>query len=81
MRWRKVAIVKTPRGLREDCGWAEIVLSEGPIAEAACGAKGPVLGLYDFLDGGAAAVYLGEEIEVRSVRKRGEDRPWTMGVD
>lgn len=80
IQWRKVAIVKTPRGLREDCAWADVVLSAGPIAKGACGAEGPVLGLYDFLDDGAAAIYLGEGIEVRSARRRGEVRPWTKGV-
>lgn len=77
VQWRKVAIAKTLRGLREDCAWAQVVLSEGPIAKAACVAGGPVLGLYDFMDGGAHAVYLGNEIEVRSVRLRDENRPWT----
>lgn len=81
IKWRKVAIVKTPRGLREDCAWADVVLSAEPIAKGVCETEGPVLGLYDFLDDGAAAVYLGDKIEVRSVGERGADRPWTMGVD
>lgn len=74
--WKKVAIVRTPRALREDCAWADIFISEGPVAKAACETAGPVLGLYDYLEGGAMAVYLGD-MEIRSVRGRGEMRPWT----
>lgn len=76
VEWRKVAIVRTPRALREDCAWADIFISEGPVAKAACETAGPVLGLYDYLEGGAQAVYL-DDLRIVRARAKGEDRPWT----
>lgn len=78
IEWRKVAIVRTPKALREDCAWADIFIAEGPVAKAACETEGPVLGLYDYLEGGAMAVYL-EDMRIAPARRKDEDRPWTKG--
>ena len=76
IEWKKVAIVRTPKAMREDCAWADIFISEGPVAKAACETQGPVLGLYDYLEGGAMTVYL-EDMRIVRTRKDGEVRPWT----
>ena len=76
IEWKKLAIVRTPKAMREDCAWADIFISEGPVAKAACETQGPVLGLYDYLEGGAMAVYL-EDMRIVRTRKDGEVRPWT----
>ena len=76
IEWKKLAIVRTPKAMREDCAWADIFISEGPVAKAACETQGPVLGLYDYLEGRAMAVYL-EDMRIVRTRKDGEVRPWT----
>lgn len=72
LKGRKVSVVFKDRAGREDCGWAEVMVAEIPVR---C-REGVVVDLYDAKKRGAHAVFLGEEVVVRSVGRAYKQRPW-----
>lgn len=81
IKGKKVAFVHTPRAFYEDCGWADLVVADIPLSGRKCAATPVVIDLYDALDNGAHAVYLGEDgVEVRSVGEEIGERAWTGDV-
>ncbi|PZO79527.1 MAG: hypothetical protein DI626_11550 [Micavibrio aeruginosavorus] len=73
----KVSIVHTPKAYREDCAWADLILSDIPLRKIrGCNSGAVRFDLFDFRRGGAHAFYFGKDRI--SVRKVSGDtlRPW-----
>jgi len=65
-------------GQAEDCAGAEIVIARDPV-RGECKAE-TVIDFFDLRAGGAHALYLGDEIEVRSVTGDRGVRPWAVSA-
>lgn len=80
LRGQKISVVFNKRGVREDCAWADVMVSRVPVKEWECGEHIRVLDLYDFKRDGAHAIYVREdEVKVRSVGAENGQRPWSSG--
>jgi len=75
---RNVSFVRNRAAFYEDCAWADVIVAEIPLKRWRCEKENLVLDLYDFLDGGAHAVYVGRDVRVRSVGEESGVRPWTV---
>ncbi|MDX1402032.1 MAG: ComEC/Rec2 family competence protein, partial [Kiloniellales bacterium] len=74
---RKVAYVKQPEALLEDCGSADVLISLEPLLGLDCSRPAVVLDRFDFWRNGAYAIWIsGESIEALSVRAARGERPW-----
>ncbi|PZQ45055.1 MAG: hypothetical protein DI551_08595 [Micavibrio aeruginosavorus] len=73
---KHVSLIYTRRAFFEDRDWADVMIGEIPLPEERQG-KRVVLGLFDFKDDGAHAVYLRGGVQVRSVGSDAGERPWT----
>jgi competence protein ComEC len=77
MKGRRVAFETQPAAAAEDCGWADIIVSNTPIRDRTTCAAKTVVDLFDLYDNGVYAITLDQDKTetVRSVRGR---RPWTV---
>jgi competence protein ComEC len=76
---RRIAVVRHPVALFEDCRVADVVVSLEPV-RIPCRAPA-VIDRFDLWRNGAHAVWVGDDgaIDVRSVREMRGDRPWVVG--
>ncbi|MGB0720590.1 MAG: hypothetical protein ACPGRX_08950, partial [Bdellovibrionales bacterium] len=58
----------------EDCGWADVIISEDPVRGQACAAR--VIDRFDVYKHGAHGLVLGEGIGVERVEDSRGARPW-----
>lgn len=72
---KRVAFVRDPLALEEDCQHAVLVVSAVPV-RIPCNAKG-VIDRFDLWRNGAHAIYL-DGLEIRSVNAYRGRRPWTL---
>ncbi|MCB1529855.1 MAG: ComEC family competence protein [Rhodospirillales bacterium] len=79
LRGRRVSFPKTALAQKEDCGWADILISPFPVRDKECGAE-IVIDRFDVAKNGAYALWLaGKSVKIRSVRDVRGQRPWTGG--
>jgi competence protein ComEC len=74
-----VSFVKKEQAVREECAWADIIISQVPILQKVCKAmsENSIYDLYDFKKNGAYAFYVGDGgFRAESVNERAGDRPW-----
>ncbi len=76
---RRIAVVRQPAALFEDCQLADVVVSLEPV-RVPCRAA-TVIDRFDLWRNGAYAIWVGDDgaIDVRSVREMRGDRPWVIG--
>ncbi len=74
----KVSIVHTPKAYREDCGWADLIVSDIPLRQIkGCHSGAVRFDLFDFRRDDAHAFYFGKDkLAVRKVGGGGKSRPW-----
>jgi competence protein ComEC len=75
VKGKKISILRHMAAVREDCGWADVVISQIPLKK--CGAAATI-DLYDAKYKGAHAVYIGRSVDVQSVAKEEGRRPWSL---
>lgn len=75
---KHVSILRTRRAFFEDWDWADVMIADFPLPEEKKDGGKVILGLYDFLDGGAHTVYLrGDDVRVMTVGEEVGKRPWS----
>lgn len=76
---RRIAVVRQPAALFEDCALADVVVSLEPV-RIPCGAS-TVIDRFDLWRNGAHAIWVGEDgaIDIRSVQEMRGRRPWVVG--
>lgn len=76
-RW-KVSIAHTLKAYREDCGWADLILSDIPLRKiGGCHPDAARFDLFDFRRDGAHVFYFGKDrIAVRKAGGGEKRRPW-----
>ncbi len=75
-----LAISKSQAGALEDCRRVDFVIAREPLRRLGCRARLGHRDLFDFFDGGAAALTLrAGKIEIQSVEDVRGVRPWTPG--
>jgi competence protein ComEC len=76
---RRIAVVRQPIALFEDCRLADIVVSLEPV-RTPCGATA-VIDRFDLWRNGAHAIWIDDDgrIDIRSVREMRGRRPWVIG--
>ncbi len=74
---QNIAYIKHPIALKEDCHWADIIISEAPVKDWAC--KAPIIiDKFDTWKKGAHAIWVNEnETAIRTVSERSSNRPWS----
>ena len=72
----KVALLRDGRGLRDDCGRVEVLVSLEPLRRIPCHRPSVIVDRFDLWRGGAHAIWLDPEPTVESVNARRGDRPW-----
>jgi hypothetical protein len=75
----RLSVLKNPAALREECGWASLVvaLDKGIRKDAPCAA--PVVPYWDVRDGGGMAFYAdGDVFAARPMTPVQASRPWTL---
>lgn len=76
---KRIALVRHPSALREECLRADIVVTEFPVGRH-CRAARLTVDLMDLKAHGAHALYLsGQSIRVETVAQMRGERPWTRG--
>ncbi len=74
---RKVSYVRHPYILKEECGWADILISDHPI-KINCRANIKI-DKFDTWEWGAHAIFIHKDkIDVRTSRKPNNNRPWSI---
>jgi competence protein ComEC len=72
---QKISLAFSNLGVREDCAWADVLISQIPVKK--CPSAKTTLDLFDFKYDGAHAVYIGKDnVRVRSVAQERGERPW-----
>lgn len=76
---RRIAVVRQPVALLEDCRLADVVVSLEPV-RVPCRATS-VIDRFDLWRNGAHAIWVGDDgaIDIRSVREMRGHRPWVIG--
>lgn len=75
---KKIAVAYSDRAWREDCAWADLVISKLPIKNNVCRAP-YTIDYFDIWREGAHAVWLKDkEIRIKTVEKMRGKRPWTQ---
>ena len=76
VKGRRVSFLRRPEALREECGWADMILSERSVEKAQC-PKALVYDRSDVRASGALAFYVeGGAIRVRAAEQGRRQRPW-----
>lgn len=77
---RRIAVVRQPAALFEDCRVADVVISLEPV-RVPCRAPSAVIDRFDLWRNGAYAISVDDDgaIDIRSVRETRGDRPWVVG--
>jgi competence protein ComEC len=73
---QNVSLVYSRAAFYEDWDWADVLIADIPLPRVEPEGR-VVLGLYDFLDNGSHAIYLGKTMRVRNVKDEMGDRPWS----
>lgn len=68
----KVSFLRGRLAEREECAWADLVIAEFSVKKC----KARVIDYWALRRGGAQAVYLGQNIAVRTVSQERGERPW-----
>jgi len=78
IKGRKVSVSNAPKGLEEDCQWADIVLATHPVDWKNC--KRPTLiNFWDSWRNGAHAIwFMNHKTVIKNVEKERGLRPWTQ---
>ncbi len=74
-----VSFVKKEQAVREECEWADIIISQVPISQKVCKtmSENSIYDLYDFKKNGAYSFYVDDGgFRAESVNERTGDRPW-----
>jgi len=75
----RVALLRDPRGLADDCRLASLLISWEPLRRADCPGPGLIIDRFDLWRRGAHAIWLsGPEPRVETVAGRQGDRPWSL---
>ena len=76
---KKVAIAQHPYALKEDCRWADIIISPEPVFEESCREKF-VIDRFDVWRRGAHALYIRPDnrLSLKTVAHERGDRPWMV---
>lgn len=78
VKGKRVAVLRDPAALAEDCGIADIVIAEFPIRRWQCRGPETVIGRFDLWRHGAHAVRIGANgIKVERASAARGDRPWS----
>lgn len=73
----RISFVTSPRGMREDCGWADLMIADIPMKKWRCDEGTILLDLFDIRDhGGYAAQVSDHAIRIRPVKDETAHRPW-----
>jgi competence protein ComEC len=78
VKGRRVALVRHPAALRQDCRRADVVIA-GPWVANGCSPRGLLIDAQSIARGGTHAIYLDPQTEVETVTGRRGERPWTAG--
>jgi len=75
---KKIAVAYSDRAWREDCAWADLIISKTPVKDHACRTR-YVIDYFDIWREGAHAIWLdGQGIKIKTVEKSRGNRPWTQ---
>ena len=67
-----------PYELKQDCAWADIIISEARLPRNFCDeAQIKVMGYYDFKQSGAVSIDVKDNVIIRTVSQQRGFRPWT----
>lgn len=74
----KISVLKTRKGMIEDCGWADLVVADFSISRRAC-VSPDIISLFDVRKNGAASICIQDSaINARYSNPRDVRRPWTV---
>jgi competence protein ComEC len=78
IKGHKVAVAFAQEAWREDCPWADIVISKTPVPYKECAAR-RIIDFFDVWREGAHAIWLApDRVKIRSVEGERGDRPWAQ---
>lgn len=82
MKGKKISFAREPSSYREDCDWANILISPDPVTEINC-SVGIIIDKWNVRDEGAHAIWLGDngEAKVQSANELRGDRPWVAKAE
>ena len=78
MEGRKVAVSFSDKAWREDCEWADVIISQRPVKDYEC--KSPqVIDYFDLWREGAHSIwFMNDRIVIKNVEEERGVRPWTQ---
>ncbi len=73
---KKIAFTEDPYAIREDCAWADILISRRPVRDRDCRAN-KIIDFFDVWRSGAHSIHLNKSaITIQNVRLQRGERPW-----
>ena len=76
----KIAINFSQQANQEDCGWADILISQRPVNDRQCDA-GYIVDYFDVWRHGAHALWINDNhVSIKTVDHARGDRPWVQTI-
>jgi competence protein ComEC len=78
MNGQRISFGNRPYELKQDCAWADMIISEARLPRNFCGeTQVKVMGYYDFKQSGAVSIDVKDNVIIQTVSQQRGFRPWT----